>query len=88
MPSELIRELPAILGCEERDLSVECYGLNHFSWFTHFTVRGEEVTERLIASPELYQKTAMQYFSRSWYGFVIISSSMNISIITTIATRR
>ncbi|SQC57885.1 maltose-6'-phosphate glucosidase [Klebsiella pneumoniae] len=41
-PSELIRELPAILGCEERDLSVECYGLNHFSWFTHFTVRGEE----------------------------------------------
>lgn len=62
-PSELIRELPAILGCEERDLSVECYGLNHFSWFPHFTVRGEEVTERLIASPELYQKTAMQYFS-------------------------
>ncbi|MEX7299874.1 glycoside hydrolase [Klebsiella pneumoniae] len=62
-PSELIRELPTILGCEERDLSVECYGLNHFSWFTHFTVRGEEVTERLIASPELYQKTAMQYFS-------------------------
>ena len=62
-PSELIRELPAILGCEERDLSVECYGLNHFSWLTHFTVRGEEVTERLIASPELYQKTAMQYFS-------------------------
>ncbi|TNB26966.1 glycoside hydrolase [Klebsiella pneumoniae] len=59
-PSELIRELPAILGCEERDLSVECYGLNHFSWFTHFTVRGEEVTERLIASPELYQKTAIQ----------------------------
>lgn len=34
-----------------------------FLWFTHFTVRGEEVTERLIASPELYQKTAMQYFS-------------------------
>lgn len=62
-PSELIRELPAILGCEERDLSVECYGLNHFSWFTHFTVRGEAVTEWLIASPALYQKTAMQYFS-------------------------
>ncbi|CDO11859.1 TPA: glycoside hydrolase [Klebsiella pneumoniae] len=58
-----MRSIPAILGCEERDLSVECYGLNHFSWFTHFTVRGEEVTERLIASPELYQKTAMQYFS-------------------------
>ncbi|TNV21207.1 glycoside hydrolase [Buttiauxella sp. B2] len=62
-PSELIRELPAILGCDEQDLKVECYGLNHFSWFTHFTVCGEDVTDRLVASPELYSKTAMQYFS-------------------------
>ncbi|HEX4501614.1 MAG TPA: glycoside hydrolase [Scandinavium sp.] len=62
-PSELIRELPSILGCDERDLQVECYGLNHFSWFTNFTVRGEDVTEKLIASPELYSHTCMQYFS-------------------------
>jgi len=62
-PSELIRELPAILNCDESDLSVECYGLNHFSWFTHFTVKGEDVTDRLINNPELYSKTAMQYFS-------------------------
>lgn len=62
-PSELIRELPAILNCNESDLSVECYGLNHFSWFTHFTVKGEDVTDRLINNPDLYSKTAMQYFS-------------------------
>ncbi|HEM8660182.1 TPA: glycoside hydrolase [Klebsiella aerogenes] len=62
-PSELIRELPEILGCDPHDLSVECYGLNHFSWFTHFTVRGEEVTAQLVANPDLYRKTAMQYFS-------------------------
>jgi len=62
-PSELIRELPAILECNEHDLKVECYGLNHFSWFTHFTVRGEDVTARLLAQPALYSKTAMQYFS-------------------------
>jgi 6-phospho-beta-glucosidase len=62
-PSELIRELPAILHCDERDLKVECYGLNHFSWFTHFTVKGEDVTERLINDPALYRHTAMQYFS-------------------------
>lgn len=59
----LSRELPDIPGCDENDPGVECYGLNHFSWFTHFTVRGEDVTERLIASPDLYRKTAMQYFS-------------------------
>lgn len=62
-PSELIRELPDILSCDESELQVECYGLNHFSWFTHFTVRGEDVTEQLVNSPELYKKTAMQYFS-------------------------
>ncbi|WP_410750183.1 glycoside hydrolase [Citrobacter sp. U14242] len=62
-PSELIRELPEILKCDEADLKVECYGLNHFSWFTHFTVKGEEVTDRLVNNPELYNKTAMQYFS-------------------------
>ncbi|MEX5410768.1 family 4 glycosyl hydrolase [Atlantibacter hermannii] len=62
-PSELIRELPALLGCEERDLRVECYGLNHFSWFTNITVNGESVTEKLVAMPELYTRTAMQYFS-------------------------
>ncbi|WP_318357147.1 glycoside hydrolase [Enterobacter sp.] len=62
-PSELIRELPAILNCDESDLSVECYGLNHFSWFTHFTVKGKDVTDRLINNPDLYSKTAMQYFS-------------------------
>ena len=62
-PSELIRELPEILNCDESELQVECYGLNHFSWFTHFTVRGEDVTEQLVNSPELYKKTAMQYFS-------------------------
>ncbi|WP_318378116.1 glycoside hydrolase [Enterobacter sp.] len=62
-PSELIRELPAILNCDESDLSVECYGLNHFSWFTHFTVKGEDVTDLLINNPDLYSKTAMQYFS-------------------------
>nr|WP_318383510.1 glycoside hydrolase [uncultured Enterobacter sp.] len=62
-PSELIRELPGILQCKEEDLNVECYGLNHFSWFTHFTVRGEDVTDTLIHHPDLYSKTSMQYFS-------------------------
>lgn len=62
-PSELIRELPEILKCNESDLKVECYGLNHFSWFTHFTVKGEDVTDKLVNNPELYSKTAMQYFS-------------------------
>ncbi len=62
-PSELIRELPALLGCTEEQLRVECYGLNHFSWFTGITVDGKDVTEALIANPKLYTHTCMQYFS-------------------------
>lgn len=62
-PSELIRELPSLLQCDASELNVECYGLNHFSWFTHFTVRGEDITDKLVTLPELYSKTAMQYFS-------------------------
>lgn len=62
-PSELIRELAVLLACDEQDLLAECYGLNHFSWFTHITLRGEPVVEKLLAMPELYTQTPMQYFS-------------------------
>ncbi|MDP8079563.1 glycoside hydrolase [Phocoenobacter skyensis] len=62
-PSELIGELPKILKCNESELKVECYGLNHFSWFTNFTVNGKDVTQALVNSPELYTETCMQYFS-------------------------
>lgn len=61
-PSELIRELPKFLHCSEEAFQVECYGLNHLSWFTHFTVNQQDVTEQLVNTPELYQKTYMQYF--------------------------
>ncbi len=47
-PSELIRELPEILGCDERDLSVECYGLNHFSGLptSPYAGRGDRTPDR------------------------------------------
>lgn len=62
-PSELIRELPEILGCDESAVQVECYGLNHFSWFSNITVDGVSVSATLAKTPALYEKTTMQYFS-------------------------
>lgn len=62
-PSELIRELPAVLGCDESALKVECYGLNHFSWFSNITVDGVPVSAALAKNAALYEKTTMQYFS-------------------------
>ncbi|MHD0456640.1 family 4 glycosyl hydrolase [Serratia marcescens] len=62
-PSEFIRELAELLGCREDQLSVDCFGLNHLSWFRNARVNGEPVTERLLADPRLYRDTCMKYFS-------------------------
>lgn len=62
-PSEFIRELAELLGCREAELSVDCFGLNHLSWFRNVRVNGQEVTEQLLADPRLYRDTCMKYFS-------------------------
>lgn len=62
-PSEFIRELAELLGCREAELSVDCFGLNHLSWFRNVRVNGLEVTEQLLADPRLYRDTCMKYFS-------------------------
>ena len=62
-PSEFIRELAELLDCREDQLSVDCFGLNHLSWFRNARVNGEPVTERLLADPRLYRDTCMKYFS-------------------------
>lgn len=62
-PSEFIRELAELLGCRESELSVDCFGLNHLSWFRNVRVNGLEVSEQLLADPRLYRDTCMKYFS-------------------------
>lgn len=62
-PSEFIRELAELLGCRECELSIDCFGLNHLSWFRNARVNGVPVTERLLADPRLYRDTCMKYFS-------------------------
>ncbi|WP_199638891.1 glycoside hydrolase [Serratia sp. PAMC26656] len=62
-PSEFIRELAALLGCREAELSVDCFGLNHLSWFRNVRVNGQDVTGQLLADPRLYRDTCMKYFS-------------------------
>ncbi|MDG0797993.1 glycoside hydrolase [Pectobacterium punjabense] len=62
-PSELIGELAALLDCEADDLKVDCYGLNHLSWFHNIRLQGQDVTSRLLADPRLYRDTGMKYFS-------------------------
>ncbi|MCL2892776.1 glycoside hydrolase [Brenneria tiliae] len=62
-PSELIGELAVLLGCEAKDLKVDCYGLNHLSWFHNVRLRGADVTARLLEDKRLYRESGMKYFS-------------------------
>ena len=45
-PSGFLRQVREMMG--ERDITMECFGLNHLSWFTDFKVNGKDVTDEII----------------------------------------
>ena len=59
-PSGFLRQLREMTG--KKNLNFECFGLNHLSWFTDFTVDGKDVTDEILNHPELYRKTEMRLF--------------------------
>lgn len=61
-PSEFIKELEDLLGVKHGEVSTQCFGLNHLSWFRSVKVNRNEVLEKLINNPLLYQKTEMRFF--------------------------
>ncbi len=56
-PSEFIKQLARLIGEDVRDLSVECFGLNHLSWIRSIKVRGVERIREIIDNPRLYSET-------------------------------
>lgn len=62
-PSGFLRQLRDIIGY--KDMSFKCFGLNHLSWFTDFTYRGKDVTEKVLSHPDLYTKTEMRLFPKN-----------------------
>lgn len=61
-PSEFIKELEELLEAKHEDVSVECFGLNHLSWYRSMKVNGKEMIQKLIQNPVLYKKTEMRFF--------------------------
>lgn len=47
MPIGMMLRMSEIIGCEENEIEVDYFGLNHFGWFTNVRVKGEDVTEPL-----------------------------------------
>ena len=47
MPIGMMLRMAEILGCEENEIEVDYFGLNHFGWFTKVYVKGEDRTDEL-----------------------------------------
>lgn len=62
-PSGFLRQLKNMTGRE--DLTCDCFGLNHLSWFCNFRKGGEECTEEILSHPRLYEDTEMVHFDKS-----------------------
>ena len=45
-------------------LDIECYGLNHLSWFRNAKLDGRDVQEELLNNPRTYQHSEMRLFTR------------------------
>lgn len=61
-PSSFFRELEDFLCLEHGSLHVECFGLNHLSYYRSIRTNGRELLPELIANPELYKKTELRLF--------------------------
>ncbi len=43
-------------------MSVECFGLNHLSWFRNIIVKGEDKTKEILNSSKFYEDTDNRLF--------------------------
>ena len=61
-PSGFLRQVRDMMG--DRNITMECFGLNHLSWFKDFKLNGENITKKVLTHPELYTKTEMRLFDK------------------------
>ncbi len=63
-PSGFIKQLEEILEVPEGALDIECYGLNHLSWFRNARVDGKDVQQALLDNARTYEHSEMRLFTR------------------------
>ncbi len=61
-PSEFIKEIETVLGEKHENVSIECFGLNHLSYFRSVKVKGKEVINEIIDSKNIYTDSEMRFF--------------------------
>lgn len=63
-PSGFIKQLEEIMHVPYNTLEIECYGLNHLSWFRNARVEGRDVQQALLNDPRTYEVSEMRLFTR------------------------
>lgn len=63
-PYGFLKELSSYLNIKLDDISVECFGLNHLSWFRSIKVNGKEKINEIIEDDGIYEKTEMHIFEK------------------------
>lgn len=63
-PSGFIKQLEEILEVPYGTLDIECYGLNHLSWFRNAKLNGEDVQQALLDNHRTYEHSEMRLFTR------------------------
>lgn len=61
-PSGFLRQVREMMG--EKDITMECFGLNHLSWFMNFSLGEEDITDKVLSHPKLYESTEMRLFDK------------------------
>ena len=62
-PSGFIRQLEAILGIRDGELDIDCYGLNHYSFFRNAQIHGRNVQQELLQNAETFTRSEMRLFT-------------------------
>lgn len=69
-PSGMLRQFADLYGADIEDVSGECYGLNHLSYFASVKVKGKEVAGEIISTEEARQATDVKFFDKGLLKYI------------------
>lgn len=63
-PSSLLHAFAKLNHVSQDEVTGDCYGLNHLSFFSNVKLKGQDIMPRLLEDDEVYQKTDMRFFEK------------------------
>lgn len=63
-PSGLLHSFAKLYGVSQEEVTGDCYGLNHLSFFARIRLNGREIMPELLANEKLYSATDMRFFKK------------------------